>query len=988
MSQSVFEDAPAPYGFKASDIGAYFYKIRDDTVRPRQFLGADNADGIEAILLEREGHSLHEIIDGDEPLRPIIDFDLSQEVLDTIEPKLTRKEIGNLLYRAFIETCHEIFPEWNDKTLTIASSSDAKKMSLHISTTGMRLPNIAKVSVFTELFREKLPVGLQKKGIIDNIANVGPSKSFSLRMLGSPKIDKETGSHKRVKKVMYPKDGSIFDFMIRPPNDESEVVDSPLLKVPETEVKRSNDTVPEVSTNGEATQADFDFVESLLEENCIEGYTLSFPSENIPDLFPLTRNSPSQCPLCDREHTSDNAYIIRKNKSFRFYCHRANHERKPGTRNPSKKLTINETALNREKKLPSPVKLEQSRISNPKDRFVWWDLIRMCTTGKKFSRTEVYEAIQSTVAYIQKKIPIWILKHKDSENGLYFDMGAELKLAKFEIKIIEYGGESVKLKTLIDQAVIKGLIVYEDYDFLPYPISVSQPDSDFFNLFLGFLAKPATKVNKEIMDPILWHVLNVICSGDEKLNEYIWNWWAYLVQKPEKKPRTILVLKSTLQQCEKNIITDFIGDKVLGEHLHYAGSDLEKMLERFNSVIQARKLIVMNETGMSSGEWHRFNGHLKSLITEGKVSIERKGLETKRLKDFAGYMVTSNQDAPLKIDIGDSREILDHPDAPGVVIKYLLTCDLSNWNPQEIPATKMKSDIMRDQLPNSNRFIIDYIASWAEDKVSKPSCTSLYQNYLEWCDENGEKPFSDTKLRESGLDDIEEFSDIPQEDLPASEAIIIPTFNVLGIIPRKTAPSQPEKSTPPRDKKAEPPIASTSGTSETSKTSELSKPAVINKSEPSSDILDNTEPKAESKPPQNDEPINDESKQNVVEASCKAPPSPTILSSRAQREERLRKRAVELGEDLDAFVTITEKDGLDSIVFRDRMETDSRMCGYAKDEKEDPNEYMDMTVRERLIGEEIIRREFEDDGITSSWLDTDEEWQKNISILQENGMLW
>ncbi|CAI2194575.1 2126_t:CDS:1, partial [Funneliformis geosporum] len=229
--------------------------------------------------------------------------------------------------------------------------------------------------------------------------------------------------------------------------------------------------------------------------------------------------------------------------------------------------------------------------------------------------------------------------------------------------------------------------------------------------------------------------------GNEELNEYIWNWWAYLVQKPQKKPRTILVLKSTLQQCGKNIITDFIGDNVLGQHLHYATSDLEKILGRFNSAIQARKLIVMNETGMSSGDWHRFNGHLKSLITEGKVSIERKGLELKRLNDFAGYMVTSNQDTPIKIDIGDSRvvcfdvsarcrgnkayfkrlgNVLDHPDAPGVVMRYLLSHDLSDFEPQEIPATKMKEEIMRNQLPNPIRFIIDYISSWYKDKVAKP----------------------------------------------------------------------------------------------------------------------------------------------------------------------------------------------------------------------------------------------------------------------------
>ena len=62
-------------------------------------------------------------------------------------------------------------------------------------------------------------------------------------------------------------------------------------------------------------------------------------------------------------------------------------------------------------------------------------------------------------------------------------------------------------------------------------------------------------------------------------------------------------------------------------------------------------------------------------------------------------MVTSNQDAPLKIDIGDSRivcfevsiryrdnipyfdqleEILDHLDASGAVMAYLLSRDLSN----------------------------------------------------------------------------------------------------------------------------------------------------------------------------------------------------------------------------------------------------------------------------------------------------------------------
>src|SRR6266542_6662226 len=161
---SEFLDAPsAPFycEFKAEDIGQCLYKIRDDSIRPRNFLGADNEDEIEAILSEREGHFLHKFIDGDEALWPIIDFDLPQEVLDTIEPKLTRKEILDSLILAFRKICLEIFLKWNPKTIVISSSSDAKKMSLHISTFGMRLKNIAQVTVFIELIRKKLLTALQ-----------------------------------------------------------------------------------------------------------------------------------------------------------------------------------------------------------------------------------------------------------------------------------------------------------------------------------------------------------------------------------------------------------------------------------------------------------------------------------------------------------------------------------------------------------------------------------------------------------------------------------------------------------------------------------------------------------------------------------------------------------------------------------------------------------------------------------------------------------
>jgi hypothetical protein len=190
-------------------------------------------------------------------------------------------------------------------------------------------------------------------------------------MLGSPKYNEKTGEHVREKKAIQPKDGTIFDFMIRPPNDESEVVKSSLLEaserrdILEPKVQRIDDT------NSETTKAEFELVETLLKEAGIEGYSLSYPSENFPNKFPLSRISPSHCPICDREHDSDHGYIIRNKKSYSFFCYRANNEREPGSGKPSLKLTISETVLDQERKLPAPVKLEQPRITNPNDQFVF-----------------------------------------------------------------------------------------------------------------------------------------------------------------------------------------------------------------------------------------------------------------------------------------------------------------------------------------------------------------------------------------------------------------------------------------------------------------------------------------------------------------------------------------------------------------------------------------------------------------------------------------
>ena len=113
-------------------------------------------------------------------------------------------------------------------------------------------------------------------------------------------------------------------------------------------------------------------------------------------------------------------------------------------------------------------------------------------------------------------------------------MAPKLDLVKFGIIIIKHEEESVKLKSLISQAVTKGIILYDDVNFLPYSLKCSRSTTGYFNLFLGFLAKLIDKINSEIMDPILWHTKNIISNENVKLHEYLWKWWAYLVQSQKR----------------------------------------------------------------------------------------------------------------------------------------------------------------------------------------------------------------------------------------------------------------------------------------------------------------------------------------------------------------------------------------------------------------------------------------------------------------------
>ena len=118
----------------------------------------------------------------------------------------------------------------------------------------MRLSNIVWIVIFIKLICKKFLIALQTNSIINNIAN---KHSFFLQMLELLKYNEKTKKYIYIKKAIYLKNKTIFNFMICPSNNKLEVIENPLLDIVKPKVKRCNDT------NSEIIQTKFNFIKLL-----------------------------------------------------------------------------------------------------------------------------------------------------------------------------------------------------------------------------------------------------------------------------------------------------------------------------------------------------------------------------------------------------------------------------------------------------------------------------------------------------------------------------------------------------------------------------------------------------------------------------------------------------------------------------------------------------------------------------------------------------
>ncbi|HCP8723868.1 TPA: toprim domain-containing protein [Escherichia coli] len=236
-----------------------------------------------------------------------------------------------------------------------------------------------------------------------------------------------------------------------------------------------------------------------------------------------------------------------------------------------------------------------------------------------------------------------------------------------------------------------------------YPVPDKCPD-DVFNLYEGLALEPI----EGDCTVYLNHLLQVVCAGNEEAYQYLIQWMAHIIQKPDEKPSVAIVMKSVPGTGKGTTVKPLL--QILGQyaaHINGAGH----ISGRFNSILANKLLVFADEVTIHKpSEADR----LKAIISEPTFNLERKGIDAEPMPNFARLIFASNSTQVLQAGIRERRYLVLEPSpekaqsreyfdrlyswlndgGAAKLLWHLKGVDLSGFDPQRAPQT----DALREEI--------------------------------------------------------------------------------------------------------------------------------------------------------------------------------------------------------------------------------------------------------------------------------------------------
>ncbi len=176
---------------------------------------------------------------------------------------------------------------------------------------------------------------------------------------------------------------------------------------------------------------------------------------------------------------------------------------------------------------------------------------------------------------------------------------------------------------------------------------------------LNYWRKPVDAVAGDDIQEIIYFIHNVICAANLETSEYLLNFLAHMLQKPEEKPGVIIVLLGG-QGIGKGTFFKLL--QAIWKGSVMLVQDIDYVVGKFNSGLERSFVCCMDEA-IFRGD-RKASERLKTLVTEPFFRIEEKYEPARTIQSFHRFFAATNSKHFGQVDVDDRRylflKVSDH----------------------------------------------------------------------------------------------------------------------------------------------------------------------------------------------------------------------------------------------------------------------------------------------------------------------------------------
>lgn len=441
-------------------------------------------------------------------------------------------------------------------------------------------------------------------------------------------------------------------------------------------------------------------------------------------------------------------------------------------------LTV-ENSNNENKSIDDDLK-NVANVYDTKDDYLYVDFLNEHRKRKFKSYNEMMNSLNKNVPRVLVKIMkgnCFYIKKTNLKEDIFdnfksivendFEMtykvpqGTENKFVEKTYKFSKYLRDYIKVySNVLCEPDIKKVKKNEFNLWMPLEVELNHEEEDDEKYTPEFL--------NDALNTMLHFIKVVWANNDDQNYKYIMSWLKTLLNAKNGITKKALLCISK-QGCGKNTLVDFIKKFIIGNRSIYETVGIEGVTRNFNSILQGKRLVILNELASTSEQFRANFDKIKTFITDDTILIEPKNVDPYNVNNVSNYILFSNHVDSVYIEQSDRRyaifemnEIYMNNEEYFTNFRskcfnhafgkyfYNYIMNFENISLNNIPLTGIRKTIMELSKPSYRKYLDFVKDNLDNDEIkmfgdeTKINATIFYKKYVEWCEDNRERVILNT----------------------------------------------------------------------------------------------------------------------------------------------------------------------------------------------------------------------------------------------------